>query len=88
MERVKKRSLLSAVTALAMLAACTGGGSGEAPPPADDDGAWMDTALVRVVQDTAAGRETVTLVDEASGRSQQMSDEELADDVIEVEDSQ
>ncbi len=86
MERHGMRFILPAAAALAMLTACPGGGAGSAPP--DDGGAWMDTALVKVEQDAAAGRETVTLVDEASGTSQQMSDEVLTDDVVEVEDPQ
>lgn len=86
MERHGKRFILPAAAALALLTACPGGGGGVAP--AGDGGAWMDTALVKVVQEAAAGRETVTLVDEASGTSEQMSDEALTDDVIEVDDSQ
>ncbi len=86
MERQRTRFFLPAAAALALLTACPGGRGGSAP--ADDGGAWMDTALVMVVSDTAAGRETVTLVDEASGTSERMSDEELIGDVVEVEDSQ
>lgn len=86
MERTTRRITLPALAALALLAACAGGGTGEAPPA--DDGAWMDTALVMVVTDPATHHEKVTLVDRASGRSQQMSDEEVTDDVVEVEDPQ
>lgn len=87
MERHGMRFVLPAAAALAMLTGCPGGGGGGAAP-AGDGGAWMETALVKVAQDAAAGRETVTLVDEASGTSQQMSDEALLDDVVEVEDPQ
>jgi hypothetical protein len=86
MERQRTHFILPAAAALALLTACPGGGGGAGP--ADDGGAWMDAALVVVVQDAAAGRETVTLVDEASGTSERMSDEDLTNDVIEVEDSQ
>jgi hypothetical protein len=48
----------------------------------------MDAARVQVVTDPATRRETVTLVDQASGLAQQVSDEEVTDDVVEVEDPQ
>jgi hypothetical protein len=84
MERTKKAIPL----ALALLAgACSGGSDGDgASAPADDGGAWMDNATVVVARNEATGRETVTLVDPATGFSQVVDDEPLTPDVIEVDD--
>jgi hypothetical protein len=88
MERTKKAIPL----ALALLAgACSGGSdgaSGESSAPPDDGGAWMDAATVVVARNEATGRETVTLVDPATGFSQVLDDEPLTPDVIEVDDPQ
>ena len=63
---------------VALLAGACGRGarqaSGPAAPTGDD---WMDGATVRVALDVAAGRETVTLVDPATGFEQLMDDEAL-----------
>jgi hypothetical protein len=81
-----KRTKQALPLALALLAgACTGAPEGSSAPP-DDGGAWMDDATVVVARDEASGRETVTLVDPASGFSQVMSDEPLTPGVIEVDD--
>ena len=63
------------MAAAALLLGACGRGSGRSP--ASDD--WMDGATVRVALDAAAGRETVTLVDPASGFEQVMDDEPLVD---------
>jgi hypothetical protein len=44
----------------------------------------MEGALVEVAQDPGTRRETVTLVDAASGHAEQMDDEPLDDGVVEV----
>jgi hypothetical protein len=72
--------------ALALLAGACGGGSEGASTPPDDGGAWMDGATVVVARSDATGRETVTLVDPASGFSRVLSDEPLTPNVIEVDD--
>jgi hypothetical protein len=83
MERTKKALPL----ALALLAgACSGGSDGAASAPPDDGGAWMDGATVAVARNETTGRETVTLVDPATGFSQVLDDEPLTPDVIEVDD--
>lgn len=85
MERARRRGALPFLAAVALLAGCGGSGGG-APPLSEDDGAWMDAAEVRVVVDEAARRETVTLVDAESGRSERMDEEEIVRDVAEFED--
>jgi hypothetical protein len=82
MERTRKALPL----ALALVAgACSGGSDGATAPP-DDGGAWMDGATVVVARNEATGRETVTLVDPATGFSQVLGDEPLTPNVIEVDD--
>ena len=80
MERMKKALPL----VLAVLAgACEAGSDGDpaaaprdqAAAPAEHGGAWMDGATVVVARDAATGRETVTLVDPATGVSQVLDDE-------------
>ncbi len=86
METLVKRWSLLALAALPVLAACGGGGGGGSAPQAEDDGAWMDTALVQVARDTARGVETVTLVNEAAGKSELVNEEALDGDAVEFED--
>ena len=72
---------LKAAALVGMLAAgACGGGGAQKPEPGTrggDDGAWMDDALVLVERNVNTGRETVTLVDPASGRSLLVNDEPL-----------
>ncbi len=84
MERARRRGALPFLTAALLAAGC--GGSGGGTTQSEDDGAWMDEAEVQVVIDEAARRETVTLVDTASGRSERMDEEEIVRDVAEFED--
>lgn len=91
MESRTRRSSFGAVAALALAAACGGGGGGGGGTSAqgDDPGAgWMDDAVVQVVMNGATGRETVTLVDEAGGRSAQVDDEAIDEGAVEFEDPQ
>lgn len=73
--------------ALPLAAALVGGCiTGSEPAPVDDGGAWMEGAAVTVTRDPAAGRETVTLTDPASGFSQVVSDEPLTPGAVETDD--
>jgi hypothetical protein len=81
-----KWKTISLAAALAV-AGCGGGdGGGDASPASTDPDAWMDDARVEVRRDEASGRETVTLVDPASGHSEVMSDEPLLPGAVEVDD--
>jgi hypothetical protein len=84
MERARRRGALPFLAAALLAAGCGGSGGGTAQ--SEDDGAWMDGAEVQVVIDEAARRETVTLVDAASGRSERLDEEEIVRDVAEFED--
>ncbi len=77
-KRIKRKWALAAALALG---GCSHGAGSSAP--ADDDGAWMDGADVVVRLDATAGRETVTLVDPASGFAQVVDDEPLTPGVTE-----
>jgi hypothetical protein len=70
--------LKAAALVVALLTGACGGGAHEHEPlsPADD-GAWMDDATVVVERNDRTGRETVTLVDPASGVSLLVNDEPL-----------
>ena len=70
--------LKAAALVVAFLTGACGGGAHEHEPLAPaDDGAWMDDATVVVERNDRTGRETVTLVDPASGRSLLVNDEPL-----------
>jgi hypothetical protein len=86
MERMKK---VVPLVLAALAGACSGESDGDgASTPPDDGGAWMDGATVVVARNEATGRETVTLVDPATGFSQVVGDEPLIANVIEVDDPQ
>ena len=86
METIRNR-WLAPLAALALASACGGGGGSKpatTPPDEEAAAAWMDGALVQVALDPGRKRETVTLVDAASGHAEQMDDEPLDDGVVEV----
>jgi hypothetical protein len=78
--------LKAAALVVALLAgACAGGADGHERLAPADDGAWMDDATVVVERDEGTGRETVTLVDPASGFSLLVDDEPLTPDANETD---
>jgi hypothetical protein len=81
METMKRALPLAAAL---LVGSCTGGSDGASGPP-DAGGAWMDDATVVVARNETTGRQTVTLVDPASGFSQVLDDEPLTPDVIEID---
>jgi hypothetical protein len=78
--------LKAASLVVALLAGACGGGAHEHEPLAPaDDGAWMDDATVVVERNDRTNRETVTLVDPASGFSLLVDDEPLTPDANETD---
>jgi hypothetical protein len=79
--------LKTAALVVALSAAACGGGTHTSEPgtQVDDDGAWMDDAVVVVERNVNTGRETVTLVDSASGRSLVVNDEPLTPEANEAD---
>ena len=78
--------LKTAALVVALAAGACGGGAHEPATQVDDDGAWMDDAVVVVERNVGTGRETVTLVDPASGFSLLVDDEPLTKGANETND--
>jgi hypothetical protein len=74
---LKAAALAVALVVGACAGACGGGADEHEPSAPADDGAWMDDAIVVVERNEGTGRETVTLVDPASGFSLLVDDEPL-----------
>jgi hypothetical protein len=74
---MKQWKLALFVTAL-LVAGCSGGAQGTGSSD------WMDGATVEVAQNVSTARETVTLIDPASGTSALVDDEPLMLDVSEA----
>ena len=77
--------LKTAALVVALAAGACGGGAHEPATQVDDDGAWMDDAVVVVERNVGTGRETVTLVDPASGFSLLVNDEPLTPEANEAD---
>jgi hypothetical protein len=77
--------LKTAALVVALAAGACGGGAHEPATQAEDDGAWMDDAVVVVERNVGTGRETVTLVDPASGHSLLVNDEPLTPEANEAD---
>jgi len=75
----------TALLVAALFSGACSGRSRDASPAPDGDGEWMDGATVVVARDAGAGRETVKLVDPASGFEQVISDEPLTPGAAEVD---
>ena len=74
---LKAAALVVALVVGTCAGACGGGAHEHEPSAPADDGAWMDDATVVVERNDRTGRETVTLVDPASGVSLLVDDEPL-----------
>lgn len=77
--------LKTAALVVALAAGACGGGAHEPATQVVDDGAWMDDAVVVVERNVGTGRETVTLVDKASGLSLLVNDEPLTPEANEAD---
>ncbi len=77
--------LVAALLVAALLSGACSGRSRDVSTAPDSDGQWMEGATVVVARDAGAGRETVKLVDPASGFEQVVSDEALTPGAAEVD---